>query len=149
MCRLGDTFRWKGENVSTAEVGEVLGNFPGVVEANVYGVQLPNHDGRAGAAAIYIEPEKKASFDTAAFLAHARTHLPKYAVPIFLRHIAVISASHNNKQNKQPLKAEGVDPDKVKAGDEIWWIEDGGKGNRYVPFTREDWNALGVGKAKL
>ncbi|KAI6271566.1 hypothetical protein MCOR34_011623 [Pyricularia oryzae] len=149
MDRLGDTFRWKGENVSTAEVGEVLGNFPGVVEANVYGVQLPNHDGRAGAAAIYIEPEKKASFDTAAFLAHARKHLPKYAVPIFLRHIAVISASHNNKQNKQPLKAEGVDPDKVKAGDEIWWIEDGGKGNRYVPFTREDWNALGVGKAKL
>lgn len=149
MDRLGDTFRWKGENVSTAEVGEVLGSFPGVVEANVYGVQLPNHDGRAGAAAIYVEPANKESFDTSALLAHARKHLPKYAVPIFIRYIAVISASHNNKQNKQPLKAEGVDPDKVKAGDEIWWIENGGKGSKYVPFTREDWAALGVGKAKL
>ncbi|KLU89224.1 fatty acid transporter [Magnaporthiopsis poae ATCC 64411] len=149
LDRLGDTFRWKGENVSTAEVGEVLGKFPGIVEANVYGVQLPGHDGRAGAAAIYIEPEKRASFDYAGLLAHARQHLPKYAVPIFLRHMAAISASHNNKQNKMPLKQEGVDPDKVKAGDDIWWIEGLGKGKTYVPFTREDWDSISAGKAKL
>lgn len=59
LDRLGDTFRWKGENVSTAEVSEVLGRYPGVSEATVYGVSLPNHDGKAGMAAIYIDPAVK------------------------------------------------------------------------------------------
>jgi acyl-CoA synthetase (AMP-forming)/AMP-acid ligase II len=68
LDRLGDTFRWKGENVSTAEVAEVLGKFPGVVEANVYGVALPSHDGRAGCAAVYIDPSHKATFDYAGLL---------------------------------------------------------------------------------
>lgn len=68
LDRLGDTFRWKGENVSTAEVSEVVGNFPGIVEANVYGVQLPNHDGRAGCAAIFIKPEDRSRFDWAGLL---------------------------------------------------------------------------------
>ena len=54
--------------MSTAEVSEVLGRYPGILEANVYGVQLPGHDGKAGAAAIYIDPAKQASFDYASFL---------------------------------------------------------------------------------
>lgn len=61
--RLGDTFRWKGENVSTVEVSECLGRFPGVVDANVYGVQIPNHDGRAGCAALLLAPDVAANFD--------------------------------------------------------------------------------------
>jgi len=66
--RLGDTFRWKGENVSTAEVSEVLGRYPGVIEANVYGVQLPGHDGKAGAAALLLDPAHKTKFNHEDFL---------------------------------------------------------------------------------
>lgn len=79
---------------------------------------------------------------------HARTHLPKYAVPVFLRHLKERSATHNNKQNKVPLKNEGVDPSKVKE-DPLFWISDAGKGANYVSYTHEDWNALHAGKAKL
>ncbi|KAI2607737.1 fatty acid transporter, partial [Hypoxylon fragiforme] len=63
LDRLGDTFRWKGENVSTAEVSEVLGRYPGVSEATVYGVSLPNHDGKAGMAAIFVDEAAVKDFD--------------------------------------------------------------------------------------
>ncbi|KAK0719265.1 AMP-binding enzyme [Lasiosphaeris hirsuta] len=149
LDRLGDTFRWKGENVSTAEVSEILGKYPGVLDANVYGVQIPNHDGKAGAAAIYVDPALRKTFDHQDFLRHARTHLPKYAVPLFLRHVKTPSSTHNNKQNKIPLKKEGVDPEKVHADDKVFWVESHGKGVTYIPFTRQDWEDLHVGKAKL
>ncbi len=72
--RLGYTFRWKGENVSTAEVSEVLGKFPGVIEANVYGVELPGHDGKAGTAAIVLDPQEKAKFNHDEFLKCVSVH---------------------------------------------------------------------------
>src|SRR5271170_3195416 len=113
LDRLGDTFRWKSENVSTAEVSECLGKYPGIAEANVYGVLVPNHEGRAGCAAIHMDPHYKGDFSFDAMLQYVRTRLPKYAVPVFIRVVKSSTHIHNNKQNKVPLRKEGVDPGKI------------------------------------
>ncbi|TAQ88958.1 hypothetical protein B7494_g2721 [Chlorociboria aeruginascens] len=147
--RLGDTYRWKGENVSTAEVSEVMGKYPGIVEANVYGVALPGHDGRAGCAAIFIDPSARKDFDYAGLLKYTHTHLPRYAVPVFLRIVKNMTPIHNNKQNKVPLREEGVDPMKVLADDQVFWIDEKGRGTTYVEFGKKDWEALQKGKAML
>lgn len=79
---------------------------------------------------------------------HARTHLPKYAVPIFIRRIKERSATHNNKQNKAPLKNDGVDPNRIKE-DPMFWVSDNGKGAKYVQYGQKEWEYLNSGKAKL
>jgi len=79
--RIGDTFRWKGENVSTTEVAEVLSVFPGVKEVNVYGVEVKGADGRAGMAAMVLDD----NIDLKGLATHAIKDLPSYAVPVFLR----------------------------------------------------------------
>lgn len=152
LDRLGDTFRWKSENVSTAEVAEVLGRFPRLVEANVYGVEIPGHDGRAGCAALYVRPEERASFDYTGLLKHARKGLPRYAVPLFLRIVEHSTLMHNNKQNKVELRKEGVDLKKIahgKAGkdDAILWLGPGM--DTYQPFSKKDWNEIVGGKVRL
>ena len=148
MDRLGDTFRWKSENVSTAEVGEALGRFPGVVEANVYGVLLPHHDGKAGCAAIYIDPANRDSFNWTGLLQFARKELPKYAVPVFIRVVKKMTPFHNNKQNKVPLRNEGVDPMVVeKSGDYLLWVKPGD--STYEYFGSMEWSELNGGRAKL
>lgn len=152
LDRLGDTFRWKSENVSTAEVAEVLGRYPKIVESNVYGVEVPNHDGRAGCAAIYIPPEDRKSFDWRGLLEHNRNTLPRYAVPVFLRLVQQQSPMHNNKQNKVPLRKEGVRPNAIAEGsagkdDQLMWVPPGG--DRYVEFQESEWAAIVEGKARL
>ena len=158
MDRLGDTYRWKSENVSTAEVAQTIGKYPSIHEANVYGVQLPGryHEGRAGCAALTIDENARESFDWKALATFARERLPKYAVPVFIR---VLSgevgggASHNNKQDKVALRAEGVVPElrgtKVKGGekDVFYWIKP--NEDRYVRFEEEDWTKLSTGGVRL
>ncbi|KAH8695215.1 putative very-long-chain acyl-CoA synthetase family protein [Talaromyces proteolyticus] len=152
MDRLGDTYRWKSENVATAEVSEILGQFPGLAEANVYGVLVPNHEGRAGCAAIQLSDES--NFDWAEFARFARSKLPRYAVPVFLRVVKASSHIHNNKQNKVPLREEGVDPakkgSKEPAGkdDRILWLAPGAD-SRYVDFGPKEWEQLVSKQARL
>jgi fatty-acyl-CoA synthase len=104
--RVGDTFRWKGENVATSEVSETITAFPGVVQANVYGVAVAGRDGRAGMAALVVEP----GFDFAAFRAYLSAHLPEYARPLFLRLLPELDVTPTFKQKKFDLVREGFDP---------------------------------------
>jgi fatty-acyl-CoA synthase len=105
--RIGDTFRWKGENVSTTEVEETIGQFSGVAETNVYGVSIPGRDGRAGMAALVVN----GSFDLAAFRRHLADSLPVYARPLFLRIRSEMDVTSTFKQKKIDFVAQGFDPD--------------------------------------
>lgn len=145
--RIGDTFRWKGENVSTAEVSESLGRHPALREANVYGVSLPGHDGRAGCAAIVLADGKTLDAGLASDLAaHARKTLPRYAVPIFLRLVQGFEVTGTMKQTKNVLRNEGVDPANM-GGDKIFWLPPAGEA--YVEFTKRDWEHMAGGSVKL
>jgi fatty-acyl-CoA synthase len=106
--RIGDTFRWKGENVSTSEVAETINIFPGVKDANVYGVQIPGREGRAGMAAIVCDENSKC--DLAGLRAHLDAHLPEYARPLFLRIQNEIEVTGTFKQKKIDLVRQGFDP---------------------------------------
>lgn len=144
--RIGDTFRWKGENVSTAEVSEAMCKHPSVKEANVYGVSLPHHDGRAGCAAVHLasDPTPEMMQDIAT---HVRAELPKYARPLFLRIASELGGGQitgTMKQQKHALREAGVDPAQKSLG-EVYWL----KGESYVPFTDKDWNEMNGGKVKL
>ena len=108
--RIGDTFRWKGENVATTEVAEALGRCPGVVMAVVYGVTVPGNEGRAGMAALETGP----GFDLAALFRHLATLLPDYACPVFLRISATIDTTGTLKPLKAGLARDGFDPAVVR-----------------------------------
>jgi fatty-acyl-CoA synthase len=104
--RVGDTYRWKGENVSTTEVAAVITASPGVTDAVVYGVAIPNTDGRAGMAALVVDAE----FNLDVFRRHVFDRLPTYARPLFLRLVPSIALTGTFKLNKQELSREGYDP---------------------------------------
>jgi fatty-acyl-CoA synthase len=104
--RIGDTFRWKGENVSTTEVEGALSGFDGVLEANTYGVQIAGRDGRAGMAAVVA----KDNLNLTALREHLVQHLPDYARPVFLRISSEIDVTSTFKQKKLDLVKQGFDP---------------------------------------
>ena len=109
--RIGDTYRWKSENVSTQEVAEALGGFPGLDVANVYGVEVPGTEGRAGMAALVLRDRD--AFDGAAFFAWVAERLPGYAAPLFVRLVAEPDQTATFKLRKVDLQREGYDPARV------------------------------------
>lgn len=124
--RIGDTFRWKGENVSTAEVAAELGRSPGVLEANVYGVAVPGADGRAGMAMLVVDD----TFDPETLRLHARANLPPYARPLFLRIRAEVEITGTFKHRKVDSASEGFDPTVVD--DPLWFLDP--ERDAYVPL---------------
>jgi citronellyl-CoA synthetase len=113
--RLGDTYRWKGENVSTTEVENILLQYPQISEAVAYGVEVQNTNGRAGMAAI-TPAESLATLDFSELLNFVRQHMPTYAVPLFLRVKVKMETTGTFKYQKTRLKEEAFDPG--RAGDD-------------------------------
>jgi fatty-acyl-CoA synthase len=107
--RIGDTFRWKGENVATSEVNEAVADFPGVAEATTYGVEIPGADGRAGMVAIVVG----SGFDLGEFASHLSRRLPVYACPVVIRICTTLDTTETFKQKKHGLMQEGFDPHRV------------------------------------
>ena len=113
--KLGDTFRWKGENVSALEVAQSISSFPGTKEAAVYGVAVPGCEGRAGMAAISID----AAFDLVAFSGYLKTRLPLYAQPLFMRVVRQLELTSTFRPKKFRLVSEGFDPNMI--GDPLYF----------------------------
>ena len=136
--RVGDTFRWKSENVSTEEVAMTLGGFQGPVIVNIYGVAVPGTEGRAGMAALtYDDPS---AFDPAAFHSFATGRLPHYAVPMFVRIGAQADLTGTFKLRKVDLQREGYDP--ARMSDPVFVRDPAAE--TYVPVTPAALERLGV-----
>lgn len=117
--RLGDTFRWKGENVSTTEVEQIADGCAHVSESVVYGIEIPGTNGRAGMASIRLDCDLDA-FDFEQLLQSLRQQLPAYAVPVFLRISKDVEKTGTFKHKKAPLKAQGYDLAKVADPVFVW-----------------------------
>jgi fatty-acyl-CoA synthase len=139
--RVGDTFRWKGENVSTTEVAEVMGVLSGIHEANVYGVEVPGCEGRAGMAAVVCDD----GLDLAALRACLAAHLPDYARPLFLRLRSEIDKTATFKQRKIHMAKEGFDPAQI--GDAVYF--DDPRAGAYVRLDEALYGQIVSGEMKL
>ncbi len=129
--RLGDTYRWKGENVSTTEVENVLLQHPQIAEVVAYGVEIDNTNGRAGMVAI-TPAESLAALDMRELLQFAHGQLPPYAVPLFLRIKVKMETTGTFKYQKVKLKEEAFDPDKAGNDPVYAWLPGS---DCYVPVT--------------
>ena len=139
--RVGETYRWKGENVSTAEVLTALTASRGVIEGVVYGVSVPGADGRAGTAALVVNAE----FDLAAFRAEVASRLPPYARPVFLRILSTLEATGTFKPRKQDLMQSGFDPSRIT--DPLYF--DDARSQRYVAVDAALYAAIVDGAIRI
>lgn len=137
--RLGDTFRWKGENVATTEVEAALAGHPGVDECTVFGVEVPGAGGRAGMAALQLKADHE--FDGKEVAAAFSSHLPAYAVPLFVRVVSELAHTSTFKSQKVDLRKQGYGAD-VK--DPLYVLA--GREEGYVPFYPEYPEEVTAGK---
>jgi len=139
--RIGDTFRWKGENVSTTEVEEAIAGTPGVVEGVVYGVAVASSEGRAGMAALVVDRE----FDLASLTSRLAERLPDYARPLFLRLCPKIAITGTFKPQKQTLVRDGFDPATTT---DLLYVFDRSR-NGFVPLDGDRFAQIQRGEMKL
>lgn len=140
--RIGDTFRWKGENVATTEVADHLLAVDCVEEANVYGVKVPGHEGRIGMATLKLKDNM--DFDCKATCQQVKSFLPSYARPRFIRIQDTLDVTGTFKQTKVKLAQEGFDPAVVKGP--LYFLDDS-KG--YIPMTQDIFDSIEEGRLRL
>uniref|UniRef100_A0A8D0HQD9 long-chain-fatty-acid--CoA ligase n=1 Tax=Sphenodon punctatus TaxID=8508 RepID=A0A8D0HQD9_SPHPU len=141
--RTGDTFRWKGENVATTEVSDIIGMLDFIQEANVYGVPVPGHEGKVGMASVILKPNK--SLDFQRIYEQVVTYLPSYACPLFLRFQETMELTGTFKQQKFQLVREGFDPSVIS--DPLYYLDHSKK--TYVLLTKEYHGQILSGQVKL
>ncbi|XP_015281339.1 PREDICTED: very long-chain acyl-CoA synthetase isoform X2 [Gekko japonicus] len=141
--RVGDTFRWKGENVATTEVADILGLLEFIEEVNVYGVPVPGHEGRIGMASIRLK--EGCEFAGGRIYRHIADFLPTYARPYFVRIQDAIEITGTFKYRKVQLAEEGFNPEVIK--DAMYFLED--KEKSYVPLTTDIYNSICNNSRKL
>lgn len=139
--RIGDTYRWKGENVATNEVSDALSKYPGIELANVYGVEVPGSEGRAGMAAITVA----GGFVMEGLADHLRGSLPVYAVPLFIRIQPEAQTTGTFKFRKVELVKQGFDPSRIN--DPVWFLQPGGA--RYGRLDQAMTQQIVAGRVRL
>jgi fatty-acyl-CoA synthase len=139
--RIGDTFRWKGENVATSEVNEAVVDCPGVIEATTYGVEVRGADGRAGMVAIVTDDR----FDLEEFRDHLARRLPAYACPAFVRICAELDSTETFKQKKQDLIRAGFDP--IRVSDPLFFRDP--KSGAFLPIDAQCYARITEGSIRL
>jgi fatty-acyl-CoA synthase len=139
--RIGDTFRWKGENVSTTEVSEAICAFPGIGQANVYSVPLPGADGRAGMAMIV----SRDGLDLSNFRTYLGSRLPAYAHPLFIRVCGELEVTSTFKYTKKKLMQEGFDP---SVTNDVIYFNDR-QLNAFIPVDGNLYQRLRTGQVRL
>ncbi len=141
--RLGDTFRWKGENVSTEEVESVINTFEQIDMCSVYGVLIPHTEGRAGMASIHKKNSEE--FDFKGFLSFLQKYLPHYAVPKFIRFKKEFEFTATHKIQKANMKNESYNIKAIK--DPLFVLLP--EGSEYVPLTKEIYQEISEGKYRF
>jgi fatty-acyl-CoA synthase len=139
--RIGDTFRWKGENVATLEVAEAICAFPGVKHANVYGVTIPTAEGRAGMATVVAED----TLDLKSFRQHLANRLPSYARPLFLRIRSQVEITGTFKYAKADLVRQGYDP--AASSDTLYF--DNPEQGAFTPLDQPLYQRIQIGAVRL
>ncbi|XP_071352368.1 long-chain fatty acid transport protein 2-like [Trachinotus anak] len=141
--RVGDTFRWKGENVATTEVADIITLAGCVKEATVYGVKVPGQEGRAGMAAVTLRDGLK--FDSEDVFKHVENFLPVYARPRFMRIQSSLDVTGTFKHMKVKLVEEGFNPNLIT--DPLYFLDE--KEKNYIPLTLDIFNGVNSGEIKI
>lgn len=141
--RIGDTFRWKGENVSTCEVGDIVQTDPNIQMATVYGVKVVGCDGRVGMVALLLT--EGSTFDARAFYRHVSSELPAFAQPAFVRIAERLDLTETFKLKKVELVRQGFDLAEVS--DAIYYRDD--KSPQYLPLTPKVLEQISSGEIRF